>query len=128
MYFRRMSIPRVFSAPPTAPFFALGAALAAAVFLTSAEAQAPVPARTPPAQSATPSPTQAPAPVSGRTSQDRTVPLDRVIAVVNDEALTQYDVNEQKRVVLGQMKTANVTPPSADVLEKQLLKVTISYR
>jgi hypothetical protein len=29
------------------------------------------------------------------------VPLDRVIAIVNDEALTQWDVNEQKRVVLG---------------------------
>ena len=55
-------------------------------------------------------------------------PLDRVIAVVNDEALTQYDVNEQKRVVLGQMKTANVTPPSADVLEKQLLERLITER
>lgn len=132
MYFRRMSIPHVFFAHPTAPFFALGAALAAAVFLTGAEAQAPAPApaRTPPAQSATPSPTQAPAPApaSGRTSLDRTVPLDRVIAVVNDEALTQYDVNEQKRVVLGQMKTANVTPPSADVLEKQLLERLITER
>ena len=36
------------------------------------------------------------------------VPLDRVVAVVNDEALTQYDVNEQKRIVLAQMKTQNV--------------------
>ena len=56
------------------------------------------------------------------------VPIDRVIAIVNDEALTQYDVNEQKRVVLGQMKTANVTPPSADVLEKQLLERLITER
>ena len=59
---------------------------------------------------------------------DRSVPLDRVIAIVNDEALTQWDVNEQKRVVLGQMKTANVTPPSPDVLEKQLLERLITER
>ena len=73
---------------------------------------------------------QAPAPASSRgsASLDRVVPLDRVIAIVNDEALTQYDVNEQKRVVLGQMKTANVTPPSADVLEKQLLERLITER
>ena len=51
-----------------------------------------------------------------------------MIAIVNDEALTQYDVNEQKRVVLGQMKTQNVTPPAADVLEKQLLERLITER
>jgi peptidyl-prolyl cis-trans isomerase SurA len=51
-----------------------------------------------------------------------------VIAVVNDEALTQYDVNEQKRVVLGQMKTSNLTPPSPEVLEKQLLERLITER
>ena len=32
------------------------------------------------------------------------VTLDRVVAVVNDEALTQYDLDEQKRIVLQQMK------------------------
>ena len=51
-----------------------------------------------------------------------------MIAIVNDEALTQYDVNEQKRVVLGQMKTQNVTPPAADVLEKQVLERLITER
>ena len=61
-------------------------------------------------------------------SGDRSVLIDRVVAVVNDEALTQYDINEQKRVVLGQMKTANVTPPSPDVLEKQLLDRLITER
>jgi peptidyl-prolyl cis-trans isomerase SurA len=71
---------------------------------------------------------QAPAPARGGVSLDRVVPLDRVIAIVNDEALTQYDVNEQKRIVLGQMKTQNVTPPAADVLEKQLLERLITER
>ena len=60
-----------------------------------------------------------------------TIPVrrdDRVIAVVNDEALTQYDVNEQKRVVLGQMKAQSVTPPAVDVLEKQVLERLITER
>src|SRR5437762_6042593 len=56
------------------------------------------------------------------------VPLDRVIAVVNDEALTQWDLREQKRVVLEQMKASNVTAPAADVLDKQVLERLITER
>ena len=56
------------------------------------------------------------------------VPLDRVIAVVNDEALTQWDVREQKRIVLEQLKASNITPPSQDVLEKQVLERLITER
>jgi len=51
-----------------------------------------------------------------------------VIAVVNDEALTQYDLDEQKRNILEQMKTQKVTPPPNDVLEKQLLERLITQR
>ncbi|MET0682525.1 MAG: peptidylprolyl isomerase [Casimicrobiaceae bacterium] len=114
-----MSFPRL-----RARFLARSAALAIATILSvAAHAQAPTP----------PSPStagQAPPPASSRgsASLDRVTPLDRVIAIVNDEALTQYDVNEQKRVVLGQMKAANVTPPSGDVLEKQLLERLITER
>lgn len=60
------------------------------------------------------------------TSRPSVVELDRVIAVVNDEALTQWDLNEQKRVVLQQMKASNVPPPAPDVLEKQLLERMIN--
>jgi len=49
------------------------------------------------------------------------VPLDRVIAVVNDEAVTQYDLGEQRRIILQQMKASNVPPPPRDVLDKQVL-------
>jgi peptidyl-prolyl cis-trans isomerase SurA len=56
------------------------------------------------------------------------VPLDRVVAVVNDEALTQFEINEQKRVVLEQMKQQKVTPPPADALDKQLLDRLITER
>ncbi len=88
-----------------APFSVWGATLAVAACAASALAQAP-----------------------GRVSLERVVPIDRVIAIVNDEALTQYDINEQKRVVLGQMKAQKVTPPSPDVLEKQLLDRLITER
>jgi peptidyl-prolyl cis-trans isomerase SurA len=57
-----------------------------------------------------------------------TVALDRVLVVVNDEAITQWDVNEQRRVVLQQMKASNVRPPANDVLDKQVLERLIVER
>jgi peptidyl-prolyl cis-trans isomerase SurA len=71
---------------------------------------------------------QAPAPRRGGVSLAGVVPLDRVIAIVNDEALTQHDVNQQKRIVLGQMRAQKVTPPAADVLENQVLERLITER
>lgn len=56
------------------------------------------------------------------------VPLDRVVAIVNDEALTQYELAEQKRITLQQMKQQNITPPAEDVLDKQLLERLITER
>ncbi len=50
------------------------------------------------------------------------------MAIVNDEALTQYEINEQKRAVLAQMKAQNVAPPAGEVLEKQLLERLITER
>ncbi len=57
-----------------------------------------------------------------------TITLDRVVAIVNDEAVTQYEIDEQKQVALAQMKTQNVTPPNADTLEKQVLERIITER
>jgi peptidyl-prolyl cis-trans isomerase SurA len=56
------------------------------------------------------------------------VPLDRVIAVVNDEALTQWDLREQRRILLDQLKASNIQPPPADVLDKQVLERLITER
>ncbi|MBU6484026.1 MAG: peptidylprolyl isomerase [Betaproteobacteria bacterium] len=56
------------------------------------------------------------------------VPLDRVIVVVNDEALTQWDLNEERRVFLEQLKASNITPPPSDVLDKQVLQRLIIER
>ena len=78
-------------------------------------------------------PATAPAPARPATPPARrtdgtTVPLDRVIAVVNDEALTQFDLNEQKRIVLAQMLASKVRPPPADVFETQVLERLIVER
>ena len=51
-----------------------------------------------------------------------------MVVVVNDEALTQYDVDEQKRVVLAQMQGANVKPPAPDALEKQAMERLVTER
>ena len=81
----------------------------------SAQTQPPTQPMTPPA-----------APVAA--PRTTTVPLDRVIAVVNDEALTQWDLREQRRIVLDQLKASNVTAPSGDVLDKQVLERLITER
>jgi peptidyl-prolyl cis-trans isomerase SurA len=77
----------------------------------------------PPATPAAAVPSAAPAPRAGTP-----VSLDRVLVVVNDEAITQFDLNEQRRVVLSQLKASNITPPSADVLDKQVLERLIVER
>ena len=114
-----------------------------------ATAQSPQPSPPPAAGAASTSPpTAAPAPAASSASRPaatgarapappaRTVStpgrpvvsLERVIAVVNDEALTQWDLNEQKQQVLQQMKAQNVAPPPNDVLERQLLERLITDR
>jgi peptidyl-prolyl cis-trans isomerase SurA len=54
--------------------------------------------------------------------------LDRVVAIVNDEAITQYELDDAKRVVLDQLKKQNVAQPSSDVLDKQVLERLITER
>jgi len=94
------------------------AALTTMALAPLAHAQGPTPAPAQPRVTAAPRP----APTN------RTVLLDRVVAVVNDEALTQYEIDDQKKTVLAQMKLQNVTPPAPDVLEKQLLDRLITER
>src|SRR5450631_1139424 len=58
----------------------------------------------------------------------RVLSVDRVVAIVNDEAITQHEVDDAKRAVLTQMKQQNVQPPTADVLDKQVLERLITER
>ena len=95
-------------------------ALAAALVAATAAAQnTPAPVRTPSPRIVQPS-----TPVRS----GGTITLDRVVAIVNDEALTQHEIDVQKQVALAQMKTQNVTPPNADTLDKQVLERLITER
>jgi peptidyl-prolyl cis-trans isomerase SurA len=98
---------------------ALACLCAAAALATTAAAQAPAP------RAAQPPPPPAPARAA---AGPPIVPLERVIAVVNDEALTQYDLDVQKRQVIQQMQAQKVPPPPGDVLDKQLLERLIVDR
>jgi peptidyl-prolyl cis-trans isomerase SurA len=107
----------------------LAVSLACASLSTSALAQLTSPGIGPPSTDSrmpVPRPAQAPAPVARPSNVS--VPLDRVVAVVNNEAVTQYDVNEQKRTVLAQMKDAKVQPPPPDALDKQVLDRLITEK
>ena len=100
------------------PFAVLAAMLAAVLAHAQTPPNAPRPA---PAQlRATPPPPATPA--------SREALLDRVVAVVNDEAITQYEVAEQRRTVQMQMREAKVSPPAPDVLDRQVLERLITER
>jgi peptidyl-prolyl cis-trans isomerase SurA len=58
----------------------------------------------------------------------RVFSVDRVVAVVNDEAITQHDVDDASRIVLQQMKQQKLQPPPAEVLEKQVLERLITEK
>ena len=100
------------------PFRAVPIALA---FAMSASAHAQLQAPRAPVQGAA-------APVRAAGTTDREVLLDRVVAVVNDEAITQFELNEQRAAAMIQMREAKIAPPSADVLERQVLDRLITER
>ena len=94
---------------------ALAAALAAAAL---AQPQVPPGVRPPPPGARAPVPTTASAPVT----------LDRVVAVVNNEALTLFEMNEQKRMLVQQLRESRLQPPAPDVLDRQVLDRLITER
>jgi len=101
--------------------------LAAALAGSASWAQTlPPPQRqAPPVQLRATPPAAAPAREAPR---DREALLDRVVAVVNDEAITQFEVDEQRRSVVMQMREAKVPTPPADVLDRQVLERMITER
>ena len=52
----------------------------------------------------------------------RIAPIDRIIVVVNDEVITQKELDEMLSHTIRELKTRGVQPPPHDVLEKQLLE------
>lgn len=54
--------------------------------------------------------------------------LDRIVAIVNDEVITKYQMEDQKRLVMAQLKRQGTELPASDVMEKQLLERLINER
>jgi peptidyl-prolyl cis-trans isomerase SurA len=61
-------------------------------------------------------------------AQGRVVLVDRVVAVVNDEVITRFELNAQKRAVISQLKRQGVTPPPESELDAQVLERFINER
>jgi len=68
---------------------------------------------------------QAPAPAGGQrletklaTTPSRIVPVDRIVAVVNDEVITANELGERVQLVVKQMQRGGGQLPPADVLRR----------
>lgn len=79
---------------------------ASALFMPSAHAQAP-----------------APAPKAGQP-----VVLDRIVAIVNDEAITALELAERSRIATKQLAQEGASLPPRAVIERQLLERLITDR
>jgi peptidyl-prolyl cis-trans isomerase SurA len=56
------------------------------------------------------------------------IAVDRVIAVVNDEAITQHELRDRLATVTRQLRSRGTPLPSAEILEKQILERLIVDR
>jgi peptidyl-prolyl cis-trans isomerase SurA len=60
------------------------------------------------------------------TTPPRVVQVDRIVAVVNDEVITQNDLNERVNLVVKQIQKQGGQLPSADILTHQILERMIN--
>ncbi|MHB8165736.1 MAG: peptidylprolyl isomerase [Sulfuricella sp.] len=54
--------------------------------------------------------------------------LDRIVAVVNNEVITQFELNDRMQIVMQQLKKRGTPLPPREVLEKQVLERMITDR
>ncbi len=54
--------------------------------------------------------------------------VDRIVAVVNTDVITQFELDERLRMVVQQLRKQGTTLPPQDVLEKQMLERVITDR
>ncbi|MFA5171463.1 MAG: peptidylprolyl isomerase [Sulfuriferula sp.] len=64
----------------------------------------------------------------GATPSPKVVTLDRIIAVVNDDVITQHDLNQRYERAVTQLESRKTPLPPRNVLEKQLLERMINDR
>jgi peptidyl-prolyl cis-trans isomerase SurA len=60
------------------------------------------------------------------TTPSRIVPVDRIVAVVNDEVITQNDLSERVNLVVKQLQRGGSQVPPSDVLNRQILERMIN--
>jgi peptidyl-prolyl cis-trans isomerase SurA len=96
--------------------------LALAVGTADAQFRQPRPPGAPaPTPQAGPAPAPAPA-VPRETATERgTQPVDRIVAVVNDEVITANELRARARLAEAQLKRQKIAPPPFDVLQQQVL-------
>ncbi|MCK9386917.1 MAG: peptidylprolyl isomerase [Sulfuritalea sp.] len=64
----------------------------------------------------------------GQTRRAQPIEVDRIVAVVNDEAITAFELRARLATVERQLRGQNVQLPPRDVLERQLLERMITDR
>jgi peptidyl-prolyl cis-trans isomerase SurA len=90
------------------------AALLAALAAGAASAQQ--------APAARPAPAATPAPAASKAI----VPIDRIVAIVNDEVITQAELADRSRVVTAQLQRGGGQMPAPDALQRQVLERMIN--
>jgi peptidyl-prolyl cis-trans isomerase SurA len=73
-----------------------------------------------------PSTTTAPGPAAGTRATSR--PVDRIVAVVNDEVITANELRARTNSAMIQLQRQKIQPPPAEVLERQVLERMIIDR
>lgn len=66
--------------------------------------------------------------ISANAQRARIELLDRIVAVVNNEVITQYEFNERVRVVQRQLEAQGTKLPPREILEKQMMERIINER
>ncbi len=66
--------------------------------------------------------------LAAETAPAKVTTLDRIVAVVNSDVVTQLELDERQRMVIQQLKKQGTPLPPQDVLEKQLLERVIMER
>jgi peptidyl-prolyl cis-trans isomerase SurA len=56
------------------------------------------------------------------------VEIDRIVAIVNDDVITQQELNDRVRLISQQLQQQGTPPPPRNILEKQVLERTINDR
>ena len=59
-------------------------------------------------------------------AQKRGMPIDKIVAVVNDDVITRHELDERLGIVQAQLKKQGTQLPAAEALEKQVLERMIT--